>query len=260
MARAFTRASSHVLQTTGGSSPGTAAPLTTACWFNSDDSATRQVLIDLADQTSNNNCFRLELRGDVGGDPVRATIIAGGSSSNADTSVGYTANTWQHAAAVFTSATSRDVYLNAGSSGNDTANRTPSGVNKACVGGRGDFTGGSTMSGLIAEAAVWTAALDAAELAALAAGVSPVLVRPTALAAYWPIRGRYSPEINVWNAGAAYALTVSTPVYGDHPRMYKAASGEMRKFGAAASGGQPAGRRLPWLRPVEIGHQGVQVV
>lgn len=47
---------------------------------------------------------------------------------------------------------------------------------------------------LIAEAAVWTVALTAAEALALAAGYAPYLIRPQSLYGYWPILGVQSPE------------------------------------------------------------------
>src|SRR6185295_4330669 len=53
-------------------------------------------------------------------------------------------------------------------------------------------------AGRMAEVAIWGGVLlDAAEAVALGKGVSPLLVRPTALQYYWPLGGRFSPEIDV---------------------------------------------------------------
>jgi len=41
--------------------------------------------------------------------------------------------------------------------------------------------------GLVAEVAVWNVVLDDSEIAALAQGVSPLLIRSTALVEYWPV-------------------------------------------------------------------------
>ncbi len=50
---------------------------------------------------------------------------------------------------------------------------------------------GRTWEGGIAEVAAYAADLRADEIAALAKGVSPLLVRPSALVGYWPLGGAY---------------------------------------------------------------------
>lgn len=76
---------------------------------------------------------------------------------------------------------------------------------------------GLYFSGDIAEAAIWSAALTAEEFAVLAAGASPLLVRPGALVNYWPIVGRHGPEIDLVGGND---LTVNGAVASDHPRMF----------------------------------------
>jgi len=50
-----------------------------------------------------------------------------------------------------------------------------------------------TWEGGIAEVAAYAAELSAGEIAALAKGFSPLLVRPSALVGYWPLGGPYAP-------------------------------------------------------------------
>jgi hypothetical protein len=76
---------------------------------------------------------------------------------------------------------------------------------------------GEHFSGDIAEAAIWAAALTAEEFAALAAGTSPLSIRPDALVNYYPIIGRHSPEIDLVGGNN---LTVNGAAARDHPRMF----------------------------------------
>ena len=75
-------------------------------------------------------------------------------------------------------------------------------------------------TGDLAEAAVWNVALTDAEVAALARGIHPFLIRPDALVAYWPILGRYSPEINLKSNSATMAIQ-GTLSQAAHPRIFR---------------------------------------
>tara|TARA_R100000700_G_scaffold38001_1_gene48801 strand:+ start:75 stop:830 length:756 start_codon:yes stop_codon:yes gene_type:complete len=52
---------------------------------------------------------------------------------------------------------------------------------------------GRSWEGGIAEVAAYSAELSTDEIAALAKGISPLLVRPSALVGYWPLGGPYAP-------------------------------------------------------------------
>jgi hypothetical protein len=94
----------------------------------------------------------------------------------------------QHACGVFTSNSSRTVFLNAGSSATSTNSITPSGLNvidissRLLSGVRGLF-----FDGKLAEVGIWNAALTAAEIAALAKGMTCDKVRPQSLVFYAPL-------------------------------------------------------------------------
>ena len=96
------------------------------------------------------------------------------------------------------------------------------------------FLGGTATDGDVAEWAGWTAVLDAAEVVALAKGVSPLLVRPSSLEMYWPLLGRTSPEVELMN-GFTAALTGTANA--THLRMYYPDSGMLRRFTTAVAGG-----------------------
>lgn len=87
--------------------------------------------------------------------------------------------------------------------------------------------GGSAWDGKQAEYGLWSTALGVDEIAALAAGYAPFLIRPASLAGYWPLIGRYSPEIDLRN-GNNGTLTGTTNF--DHPRMFYGVPGQLRRM------------------------------
>jgi hypothetical protein len=217
MARTFVRTSSQVIYRT--SAVLTAAPITMACWFKLTDITNFQALMSLARNNATfGDFFILAARGDVASDPLEANCFS--SSPNgfgvAATTSGYAANTWHHGCAVFASATDRRVYLNGGSKGTNATSTNPISIDRTSIGALYRNTPAGYCDGLLAEAGIWNVALSDEEAAILAKGYSPLLVRPASLVAYWPLIGRYSPEIDI---KGGYALTVSGATVGDHPRI-----------------------------------------
>jgi hypothetical protein len=187
MARSFDDGSSEYLYNAGA--PVTATPCTLACWFYSDDLTVNQNLIGLGNSGATRGQIRILAAGNVGGDPVRAQQqdAVSAATGNADSSSGYSANTWHHACGVFTTDDDRTVYLDGGSSVNNTDVTGDPSIDHMSIGvlWRSDLI--QYMSGNIAEAAVWNVALTAAEAATLATGYSPLFVRPASLISYWPL-------------------------------------------------------------------------
>ncbi len=224
MARLFDDGSNQFLRIrdTGGSFD---TPISMACWFYSDNITIHQTLIGAYyydGVTSGYEHHRLLIRGAEGGDPVAAgtqTVAAG--YTDAITSTGYSANTWHHAAGVWASPTSRAAYIDGGSKGTDATSKTPAGTPDSLIIGLIEGSNGSGqsqyMSGRIAEVAIWDVALTDAEVAILALGYSPLLIRPQSLVAYWPLIGRTSPEIDIVG-GYDMALN-NGPTTVAHPRV-----------------------------------------
>ena len=210
MARLFDDAASDGLENL--TTPITGVPLTLACWFRSDSLTLKQILMQVGTDGSGANLYSLRLAGNAGGDPVQACTTAGGETF-ASTTSGYSADTWHHAAAVFASNTSRIVYLDGGNSAEGTTNRVPSGINALSLGIELDNT--FPFSGRLAEAGLWNIALSAAQIALLAAGVSPLRIRPDALKGYWPLYAIGSPEPD-YSGGTLYPLTVDGATIADH--------------------------------------------
>jgi len=185
MSRLHTAASSEYFTLASGLV--TAAPLSMVCWFRSDDADALQALMGVGDSASNTHLFSLELAGATAGDPVRIFTRAGGGANIVVTSTGYSINTWHHAAMVQVTTTDRSVFIDGGSEGNNTTSVIPAGVNLTRIGSRATLSVGVFMSGRIAEAAIYDAALTNSQVAMLARGVSPFRVLPGNLVGYYSL-------------------------------------------------------------------------
>jgi hypothetical protein len=194
-----------------------AAPLTVACWFNTE-ATTNQALIYIG-PTTNNDRFLLFAGGAVAGDPVAFDCIqvaASGTASSSSSVGSYTANTWTHACGVAASSVSRLVYLNGVAGTQNTDNRTPTTANRTIVGARlATNVAGVLNNGLIAEVGIWNAALTAAEIASLAKGMTPDKIRPQSLVFYAPLVRDLIDQ-----KGGVTITNNNSATVSNHPRVY----------------------------------------
>lgn len=213
MARTFDRTQQHYAEATPGA---TGYPLTFACWFKTSDLSNNHALMSLGDTSGDNDCFELLARGAVSGDPVSATVRAGGTESNANSTTGYSSTAWNHACAVFASSTNRAVFLNGGNKGTSTADRAPAPATAFRIGRRALSSVTAYAGATIAEAAMWNVALSDEEVAALASGISPVLIRRENLIGYWPLLGIGSPEREYTGRSGDLVFMNGTPDAANH--------------------------------------------
>ena len=194
------------------STPVTAAPMTLACWFNSDSATVAQRLIEVRLNTI--NYFSLGIRGQDAGDPVAIVISQVGNAEITRTTSGYSANTWHHACGVFTSTTSRAVYLDGGSSATGTGTRSPETPTQIQI---GIFAGDNIQyfDGRMAEVGIWNVALTADEIASLADGMTCDKVRPQSLVFYAPLV-RSLQDVR----GGLTITNNNTATVANHPRVY----------------------------------------
>jgi hypothetical protein len=212
VARSFASASSQYLERT--SAVVTAAPLTMSCWFNTATAASQMLMTLSSNNGSGFNEFDMSLSSALA---VNAGTVDGVSTSQANSTTNGTSGAWNHACAVYAAANSRAAYVNGGSKGTETTSRTPSSLIRTGIGRRVGLNN-TYMNGLIAEAAIWDVALTDAEVAVLAARACPLLVRPGNLVSYWPLIGRFSPEIDLVGG---LDLTVTGATAGDHCRIVR---------------------------------------
>lgn len=212
MARTFDGATTRLATTT---TPVTAVPFTLAAWARPDDTISDSIL-GLRDTSASND--RFYIAHGVGTNPSRAVVgwIVGASPSTIETTTSLANNTWGHICGVFASSTSRTVYLNGGGSASSGASSSPSAFETIQIGANG--VGLGLFQGLIAEAAIWNAALTAAEVAILAKGFCPLLVRPESLVFYAPLLGNDSPELDL--SGGLSINVTGSPAKAAHPRVY----------------------------------------
>lgn len=192
----------------------TAAPVTMAAWFRSDDITVRQTICSSCNSTVNDrNHFTLRISGNTAGDPVEAITADAAGGAAAGTAVGYLADTWHHGCAVFASATSRSVYLDGRNKASNAGNRTPAGIDRASIGTLADSAPGQYMSGRIAEVSMWSAVLTDNEVFQHAQGVPSPFIRPQSLKVYWTL---FETDRDFWRS--IFNLTAfNTPSWAPHP-------------------------------------------
>ena len=233
MAYNFNGTSDHMVINTilNGSRP-VDVPLTFSLWFKTPTRtrATARVLLEIGNYdypNSPSGAFRLVIPANVSF--IRANAFTGTTARTADTAAGsVVANTWMHAAAVFTSNSSRTIYL---------SNATPVTNTLTVAVTNGDYLSlASTwataspaagfFNGDIAEVGVWRAALTAAEIDSLSKGVSCRKIRPDSIFCYFPLVRELQGEFARMQPGnynpydSTLVILDGNPAPSPHPRVY----------------------------------------
>jgi Concanavalin A-like lectin/glucanases superfamily len=181
MARRF-GGSSYAYTSPANSVITPAGPFTLASWFRPlGGFGGPQTIIGIDDAAAGYAILRSM-------DTACSAVYGGGGVGVATTPPG-TADQWGHYAATFASPSHRVAYLNGVPSAPDTTAVTPAALGTLRVGYIYLGAAIQTAYGDIAESGAWGAVLTPEEISALAKGVSPLLIRPSALLAYWPMNG-----------------------------------------------------------------------
>lgn len=189
--------------------PVSAMPLTLACWFNRNSSVDVVDRLFTLQNYDGSEAFSIDTQG-AAGIQVRAVSTVAGVQSRANSAYNGAPNSWVHATAVFASATSRVAYVGKLPTLNSTS-ATPTGVSEINLGST--FASGvrsASFRGSLANFAVWSAQLTVADVASLAAGVSPLKVRPSSLVFFLP-------GIRELKDVKGFTLTASGTSVADHP-------------------------------------------
>lgn len=243
MARSFNGSSDYARN---GNAVVTVVPVTIACWFRKSSNAVAAYnlcTVGNSGSANNRNQFGLRFNNQTTGVACTIGVIqAGTAGASAPTystplaSENYT-NVWVHCGAVFSSATSRNGYFN-GVGGTPTTNNVAAGsFDRTTVGCLDQSAQSQFALGAIADLGIWDIALAASDVASLAAGVCPLLVRPESLVAYWPLGGNYSPEID---PVGKFDLTLTGTAKADHPRIFQPRG---KKIFLPATSAPPTGNR-----------------
>jgi hypothetical protein len=195
-------------------------PLTIAAWFYPTRNTARTVLVSVSDTNRGaavEPFYALVEDGTKTGDPICATKFANVGQGEATSTSGFTTNTWHHGCAVFTSDTSRTIFLNGGSSSTNTTNIADDSfaLDKTAIGCLGRATNAAFFQGRVAEVGIWNVALTAEEVASLADGMTCDKVRPQSLVFYAPL------VRNLQDVKGALTLTNNnTATVAEHTRVY----------------------------------------
>jgi len=203
-----------------GTVPVTAPPLSMSCFFVSDAITTEQQLISI------NNFSSLGLHNLALDNSSTSQLSAGtfaGGWAVADEGTTLSNGVEYHACGIWTSSTDRVSVLDGdwAGRGSNTTSKVPSGIDKVSIGAQYFNSTGPNfgLNGRIAEVGIWNAALVQAEVEALAAGVSPLLIRPGNLVFYVPLVGDQKDDLT---GTAPVTADGTTPtVVEQHPAIYK---------------------------------------
>lgn len=191
-------------------SPVSGVPLTLACWTKLNSLTGGPTIFNLQGADVLSASILLGIR------PSDLTIRLFTSGVSTIQSAPAVTGQWFHAAGVVTSTTSRAVYYNGTSSGSSTTSVAAPTLTRVIIGA--DIYSGAPeafVNGAIAECGVWSAALTAVEIASLAKGISPRVVRPQSLVFYAPLLRNlidYKGRLTITNNNGATAA--------DHARIY----------------------------------------
>lgn len=214
----------------------TGTALSFAIWLRKADTGTRRYIFGKAGASA--SPFAYAARVDTS-NLIVFLIDDGTGTFNVSTSTTtVSANTWYHVVGVKngTGAGAIKIYINGVQEDSSTSNLSlASNTNDLLLGYQNVGATTEIWSGDLAEFAIWNAALDAAEAAALGKGFSPALVRPQSLAYYAPLIGRASPELDLKNGNGG---TVTGTSASAHPRILNRTRGQVGirplRTGAAA--------------------------
>jgi concanavalin A-like lectin/glucanase superfamily protein len=212
VARQFVSSS---LQQWRGFNPIAAVPLTFAAWAKTSTTSGTQTVAAATHWDGSGNFVILDLNGGAVRCAHRGSDVTTSVSTGA-----YSTTDWFHAACMVSSASARAVFLNGVKTTDANSVGTLVNINLFSIGEL--LQGGSGqayMNGSIAEVGVWNAALDDAEINALAQGFSAFLVRPQSLMAYYPLFGNVAGgERDAWKSKFDL-FAINEPAKASHPRI-----------------------------------------
>lgn len=181
-------------------------------------------------EAGSNNGFRLQVEFPGSLTKARCGTKAGGTAANATSTTTITDTNWHSVVGEITSASARQVWLDNGGNGSSATSLTPGTLTKTTAGA---YDNGGTLGGNVAhelaDIAVWSVTLTSDERASLAAGVSPLLIRPDKLEIYLPLMRGGNDYM-----GGAFTVTAASVV--DHPRVYMPSPAQQLVKTAASTG------------------------
>lgn len=219
--RQFTETSGQFMART--TAPVSTYPCTLAAWYKPSNLTSNHVIVYVGSATDARR-FMIYKMSNAGGNVARASSVPDGGGAGSD-AVGTTAMTdttrWYHVVGVWTSSTSRKIYVDGVLEATDTNSVATTSLNRFALAARGNPapTYGLYANAKIAEAGVWNVALTDAEVLQLAKGANPQWIQRTALVAYVPLWTGLSPDLDL--TGNTLGLTNAPTQSTDHPPVFQ---------------------------------------
>ncbi len=216
MAYHFTRHSTDsgldaYLQTTAPIAINQSTGFSVYARFRAEDVTQAHTILKI--EFSNGEHYRLVASGEVANDPVRWISWDGESQRAASTATGYTADTWHSViacqytgGAISLDGAAFSFGLKVSAGGNTPLlSISSAGVYRA-------------IAGDVAEVAIWDVSMSlaqyAADVAALAKGISPMTILPGNLLHYWDLTRGLQDRV-----GGCTLTAYNTPTVSEHPRV-----------------------------------------
>ena len=215
MSRQFTRSSNQRLDC-GSNAIHNTSNITVAAWAYADSFVSGDYNYIISREESNSPYQGFTLR------QYNLTphfVIAVGVTEYTASGTLPSTGVWHHWAGTYDGETVT-LWIDGASSGTNTS---PSGNMRAAAGGTKTYIGDSYAwtprfwNGKIAEVAIWNTALGSVDIQALNRGISPLCIRSNNLVSYWPIKGAYSPELDL--VGRQHGTLSNNPVSALHSNM-----------------------------------------
>ena len=196
----------------------TTPPFSVSSWFYPDEAEMSNLVFGMADMDWDNQWYGMSCLSLAATQYLR--VIAYGTSPDIiDSTTEVNVNAWNHCLGVWAATDDRKVYLNGGGKNTTAVDITVTGIEMLSIGYLNRFTPAGYSSGREAEVGIWNVALTDAEVAILAAGYSPLFVRPQNLVYYFPL---IRDDDNCLMSGVNLTA-VGTPEVIEHPRIIRPA-------------------------------------
>jgi hypothetical protein len=182
-----------------------------AWWYMTGWAADFQLVCQIGRSSSTDHRHNIAV-GDAAEPLVTCYSRSTGSDRSAITISASDHNKWNHHLGVWRASNNRQVYFNGVAGTADTTSINPTSLNATSIGIQTNGSNEPASAMRIAEVAIWDIDLGADDIAALAKGFSPLLVRPDRLVEYMPL------VRSDWSKSGAFSAT-GTPGVQDHPRI-----------------------------------------
>lgn len=220
MAYSFDNGSSEALERNGAAVSSATSPLTISAWFNADAFPTTNWVVNVIagvwddDVAAYTGIYIGIMQAGDGNDYLCAVHRNGGAQSYAviPTSGNISTGTWYHALGTFPDDDSREIYLNANQGADQGGTQTPANITDTSIGCALRNSDAGYWDGYLAEVAIWNVVLGAGEIAALAAGYSPLFIRPASLDCYAPLVSNFQDVVNGTDFAYANPPSVSSHI------------------------------------------------